>query len=219
MNTQTTCPLCKSKNNSLLYKDHLRDYLQCTNCDLVFVPTEYHLSLAEEKERYDTHNNNPKDSRYRQFLSQLTNPLNLLIPNRSFGLDFGCGPGPALSLMLEEKGHRVELYDKFYYQNQSVFDKTFDFIAMTEVIEHLSDPIFEIERLKSILKPDGVIAIMTQTLTQNTDFKAWYYKNDPSHIGFYNQKSLGYLADYFELEITHYSERVIFLKKNLRKYI
>ena len=40
---------------------------------------------------------------------------------------------------------------------------------------------------KSILKPDGVIAIMTQTLTQNTDFKAWYYKNDPSHIGFYNQ--------------------------------
>ena len=101
MNTQNTCPLCKSENNSLLYKDHLRDYLQCANCDLVFVPTEYHLSLAEEKERYDTHNNNPKDSRYRQFLSQLTTPLNLLIPNRSFGLDFGCGPGPTLSLMLE----------------------------------------------------------------------------------------------------------------------
>ena len=152
-------------------------------------------------------------------MSQLTTPLNLLIPNRSFGLDFGCGPGPALSLMLEEKGHRVELYDKFYYQDQSVFDKTFDFITLTEVIEHLSDPIFEIGRLKSILKPDGVIAIMTQTLTQNTDFKTWYYKNDPSHIGFYNQKSLGYLADYFELEITYYSDRVIFLKKNLRKYI
>jgi len=213
VNTHITCPLCTSENNSLFYKDHLRDYLECANCHLVFVPNEYHLSLAEEKERYDTHNNNPKDYRYRQFLSQLTNPLNLLIPSRSFGLDFGCGPGPTLSLMLEEKGHRVELYDKFYYQNQSVFKKTFDFITLTEVLEHLSDPIFEIERLKSILKPDGVIAIMTQTLTQNTDFKAWYYKNDPSHIGFYNQKSLGYLADYLELEITHYSERVIFLKK------
>ena len=213
MAAQNTCPLCSSKNYSLFHKDHLRKYLQCLNCDFVFVSSQYHLSESEERKRYDTHNNNPEDPRYRQFLSQLTVPLNELISIDSYGLDFGCGPGPTLSLIMQEKGHQMDLYDKFYARDQSVFKKTFDFITLTEVLEHLSDPIFEIERLKSILKPDGVIAIMTQTLTQNTDFKAWYYKNDPSHIGFYNQKSLGYLADYLALEIAHYSERIIFLKK------
>ncbi len=213
MATQITCPLCSSQKHSHCHKDKLRKYLQCLICEFVFVPTQYHLSESEEKERYDTHNNNPKDPRYRQFLSQITKPLSDLIPDSSHGLDFGCGPGPTLSLMLEKEGHQVDLYDKYYVDDKSVFDKVFDFITLTEVIEHLSDPVFELERLTSILKPGGTIAILTQTLTTDIDFKAWYYKNDPSHIGFYNQKSLGILADYLELEITHYSERVIFFKK------
>ena len=70
--------------------------------------------------------------------------------------------------MLEEKGHQVELYDKFYAQDHSVFDKEFDFITLTEVIEHLEILCLRLERLTSILKPKGVLAIMTQTLTKET---------------------------------------------------
>jgi len=212
--TQITCPLCTSKKCSLFHKDQFREYLQCLACKFVFVPSQYHLSDSEEKERYDTHNNNPQDLRYRQFLSQLTKPLNDLISDGSYGLDFGCGPGPTLSLILEEEGHQVDLYDKFYAEDESVFDKKFDFITLTEVIEHLSDPIFEFERLAAILKPGGMIGVMTQTLTDDKDFKSWYYKNDPSHIGFYNQKSLRVLSNHLKLEINHYSDRVIFFKKN-----
>ena len=189
--------------------------MQCLNCDFVFVPSQYHLSESEEKKRYDTHNNNPDDPRYRQFLSQLTEPLNEIISSDSYGLDFGCGPGPTLSLMMQEKGHQMDLYDKFYAKNQSVFKKSFDFITLTEVLEHLCDPVFELERLASILKPKGILAVMTQTLAQDIDFKSWYYKNDPSHISFYNDKSLTGLASLLELEITQFSDRVIFFKKNL----
>ena len=188
--------------------------MQCLNCEFVFVPSQYHLSEPEERKRYDTHNNNPEDPRYRQFLSQLTEPLNEIISSNSYGLDFGCGPGPTLSLMMQEKGHQMDLYDKFYARNQSVFKKSFDFITLTEVIEHLSDPVFELERLASILKPKGILAVMTQTLAQDIDFKSWYYKNDPSHIGFYNDKSLTCLASLLELEITQFSDRVIFFKKS-----
>ena len=49
MTTKSTCPLCSSKNNSLFHKDHLRKYLQCLNCEFVFVPSQYHLSDSEEK--------------------------------------------------------------------------------------------------------------------------------------------------------------------------
>jgi hypothetical protein len=70
------------------------------------VPKIYQLSEDEEKSRYDTHNNDPKDVRYRQFLSQLSEPLLKKISDNSFGLDFGAGPGPTLSLMLEDYGHK-----------------------------------------------------------------------------------------------------------------
>ncbi len=147
-------------------------------------------------------------------MSQLTLPLQELIPGESVGLDFGSGPGPTLSLMLEEKGHQVDLFDKHYAKDESVFVKEFDFITLTEVIEHLSDPIFELERLTSMLKPGGCIAIMTQTMTKEIDFSKWYYKNDPSHIGFYNQESLIFLANHLELGVNFHSDRVIFFINN-----
>ena len=108
----------------------------------------------------------------------------------------------------------MDLYDKFYARNQSVFEKSFDFITLTEVLEHLSNPVFELERLASILKPKGILGVMTQILKQDIDFKSWYYKNDPSHIGFYNEKSLTDLAALLGLEITQFSDRVIFFKKS-----
>ena len=76
----------------------------------------------------------------------------------------------------------------------------------------------EFKRLASTLRAGGYIALMTHLLTEETDFRSWYYKNDPSHIGFFNQKSLNYVAEELGFEINVYSERVIFLKK-LSKYI
>ena len=214
MTDSTNCPLCQSINHSLFHKDQNREYFLCSVCSYVFVPNQFHLSESEEKLRYDTHNNDSEDARYRQFLSQLTLPLQELIPEESVGLDFGSGPGPTLSLMLEEKGYQIDLYDKYYAKNESVFDKEFDFITLSEVIEHLSEPILELERLASMLKPGGCIAMMTQTMTQEVDFTKWYYKNDPSHIGFYNQQSLIFLANYLGLEPTFHSDRVIFFINN-----
>ena len=135
-----TCPLCLSKYCSEFYKDKFREYLQCNNCEFVFVPKSYHLSETDEKLRYDTHNNNPLDNRYRNFLSQLEEPLLHQIPEKSYGLDFGSGPGPTLSLMLEEKGHHVELYDKFYASNDYVFNKRFAFVSATEVVADVRAP-------------------------------------------------------------------------------
>ena len=215
MINKIACPLCKSTNSSKFYKDKFREYLCCASCDFVFVPKAYHLSKTEEKLRYDTHNNNPYDDRYRGFLSQLLKPLLERIPEKSSGLDFGSGPGPTLSLMLEEYGHTMELYDKFYADNDSVFDKKYDFITATEVLEHLSEPMEEISRLSGILSNQGYLAVMTQILTSQIDFSSWYYKNDPSHIGFFTKKSLNFLASYLNIEVSFVSERVVFFKKNI----
>ena len=214
MINKITCPLCKTTNSSKFYKEKFREYFRCLSCDFVFVPKMYHLSNAEEKSRYDTHNNDPNDHHYRHFLSQLLVPLLERIHQKSNGLDFGSGPGPTLSLMLEECGHSVDLYDKFYANDISVFEKKYDFITATEVVEHLSEPMAEISRLIEMLNNQGHLAVMTQILTPQIDFSSWYYKNDPSHIGFFTKKSLSFLASYLNIEVYFISERVVFFQKN-----
>ena len=213
MSSVITCSLCQSDKTSHFHKEEFRQFLICLNCAFVFVPKIYQLSEDEEKLRYDTHNNDPKDARYRQFLSQLSEPLLKKISDNSFGLDFGSGPGPTLSLMLEDYGHKVALFDKFYAKDMSVFNQKYDFITATEVIEHLSNPMTEINRLIKCLNDGGYLAVMTQILTSKIDFSNWYYKNDPSHIGFFSKKTLSYLASNFDLEVEFISERVIFFRK------
>ena len=54
---------------------------------------------------------------------------------QSYGLDFGCGPGPTLSLMLEGQGHQLALFDIYYADNPLLLQGSYDFITGTEVVE------------------------------------------------------------------------------------
>ena len=115
--------------------------------------------------------------------------------------------------MLEECGYCVDLYDKYYAKNYAVFDKQYDFITASEVVEHLRQPLVELSRLMGLVKSNGVLAIMTQILTPQIDFEQWYYKNDPSHVGFFSEKALNYLSQKWQAELYMISERVVIFKK------
>ena len=70
------CPLCKSANTSSHYHtDNRRDYLQCSQCDLVYVSPEFLLSKQIEKQEYDLHENSFEDEGYRKFLRKVLTPL------------------------------------------------------------------------------------------------------------------------------------------------
>ncbi len=207
------CPLCSSKQTQLYYTDDTRQYHACSACGFIFVPSVFHLSEVEQKTRYDLHNNDPNDADYRGFLSQVAEPLLERIPKESEGLDFGCGPGPTLSIMLEEQGCKVDLFDKFFAQNNEVFSRKYDFITATEVLEHLSQPAFELNRLYNMLNSGGVLGVMTEMLSDNTSFADWYYKNDPTHIGFFNRTSLQRLARTWCAEVEILSSRVVLITK------
>ena len=82
------------------------------------------------------------------------------------------------------------------------------------MVEHLKQPMIELNRLIGLLKSNGVLAIMTQILTPQIDFNQWYYNKDPSHIGFFSEKALRYLGEKWQAEFYVISERVIIFKKN-----
>ena len=214
----TCCPLCLFGAITPYYDDGKRPYLQCECCYLVFVSNAYWLSLDEEKAEYDLHENNADDQGYRQFLSRLCEPLSkrldLSLVGDCKGLDFGCGPGPTLSLMLEEKGAAMALYDPFYFNDKTVLDGTYDFICATEVVEHLSDPKKEFAQLFSMLKSGGWLGLMTKMVKNQQAFSRWHYINDQTHICFYSRATFEFIAEQVGASVTFVANDVILLQKN-----
>lgn len=209
------CPLCNSEKNTHYYEDKLREYWQCHNCHLIFVPSQFHLNEAEEQKVYDLHENNPADSGYRNFLSRLITPLHETLSETGIqppasGLDFGAGPGPTLSLMLEEAGYSMAIYDHYYARHPEVLAQEYDFITSTEVWEHLSQPQQVIDQLFSILKPKGIIGVMTKRIPR-TPFENWHYIKDPTHITFFADETFKFIAEKYQCELRLLSNDVALL--------
>lgn len=187
MISETHCPLCGGSAISPYCSDRLRSYLQCAVCKLVFVPPERYLTREAERAEYDLHQNDINDPGYRRFLSRLMLPLVARLTPGARGLDFGCGPEPALAHMLRESGFEAVLYDSFFVPDEAVFGASYDFICATEVVEHLHHPERELQRLWSLLQPGGWLGIMTKLVRDPEAFANWHYKNDPTHVCFYGE--------------------------------
>ncbi len=208
------CPLCKEKRSAAFSRGNDRDYYHCRVCSMVFVPPEHFLSRQEEKKRYDLHRNCTDDTGYLAYLSRLYNPMLERITPKSRGFDFGCGPEPVLASLFGKAGHKVAVYDVFYRPEESVFQEHYDFITASEVVEHLRDPGYELERLWSCLNPGGILGIMTQWIVPAEAFSRWHYRNDRTHICFYAKETFEWLAQKWGAT-TVFPERdvVLFLKK------
>ncbi len=209
------CPLCRKDTKEEFYHDHRRNYLLCRHCHLVFVPSTHYLSQADEKAAYDHHQNSPTDLDYRRFLSRVFDPLQERIAPNSHGLDFGSGPGPTLSVMFEEIGHTVTLYDHFYANNPAALHQTYDFITATEVVEHLHDPSTSLSQLWTLLKPGGYLGLMTKLVRDQQAFATWHYKNDLTHVCFFSRATFEWLANQWQAELEFFHNDVmIFFKPN-----
>ena len=209
--TDHHCPLCLTSDTTEFWADRNRSYRRCRHCSLVFVPERYWLDADQEKAVYDLHQNDPTDPGYRRFLSRLSEPLLARLPSAQKGLDFGCGPGPALPGMLEAHGHRVDCYDPFYRDQPRVFADVYDFICATEVVEHLRDPDQVFRDLFNMLKPGGWLAIMTKLVIDADAFTTWHYIRDRTHICFFSHSTFAYLAKRFHAGLTFAAKDVILL--------
>ncbi|MEM1401691.1 MAG: class I SAM-dependent methyltransferase [Pseudomonadota bacterium] len=189
------CPLCAGEHCSLYHQDAAREYWICATCDLVHVPSGFFLSPEDERLEYEQHENSIGEPGYERFLSRLANPLLERLTLQSSGLDFGCGPAPALARMLEREGHRVAVYDAFFASDPRVFKQRYAFITATEVVEHLHEPGAELQRLWSLIEPGGWLAVMTKLVSDPEAFANWHYIRDPTHVCFFSRRSWQWWAD------------------------
>jgi hypothetical protein len=206
------CPLCRKPGGRPFYHDS-RAYFRCPVCYLVYVLPHQFLSPEEENSVYDQHDNCVDDPRYRRFLGRLFVPLSQRLAPQSCGLDFGSGPGPTLSVMFEEAGHSMQIYDPFYAPDIQPLQQQYDFITASEVVEHLHHPRRELDRLWSCLKPQGSLGIMTKRVLDQGAFSRWHYKNDLTHVCFFSSETFRWLADYWHALLTFPEKDVVLFTK------
>jgi len=192
------CPVCQGRQTSPFWQDPSDKtavcYWRCSRCEATFLDAARRLDAAAEQTLYRLHRNDPDDPGYRRFLARLADPLLARLPPACDGLDYGCGPGPALAAMLREAGHAVALYDPLFVDDAAALQRRYQFITCSEVAEHFHDPATEFSRLASLLRPGGMLAVMTRFLTDDVDFARWHYRRDPTHVVFYRPATFRFLA-------------------------
>lgn len=192
------------------------DTFVCSECGLVFKNPQNFNSTEKDLARYSTHNNNNNDQGYLDFLGKFVTPLKKYLSPGFKALDFGCGPGPTLSILLEEIGGVVINYDPLFYpETQLLIPKFYDVVTSTEVVEHFKNPRQDWQVLIDLVKENGVIAIMTLFYSPEIDYTKWWYKNDHTHIVFYQQKTLEFIAREFKLEILYNDKKSIVIFKKV----
>ena len=205
------CPLCGGTSAPFHHSDRL--FLSCGACALVFVPARQHLSLEQERSRYSTHRNSPEDSGYRAFLDRLLIPLTARLVTGACGLDYGSGPGPAVSTMMRERGFVMADYDPFFAPDEAPLRATYDFVTCTEVVEHLRRPIDAFSHIDALLRPGGVFGILTGVLESDNEFAPWWYHRDVTHIAFYRPNTLEWIARHFHWRLERASRDAAFFQK------
>jgi len=205
---RVACSLCESPTQFFSEFRNV-EYLICSNCQGIQVNPKSHITQDEEKDRYLTHNNDVKDLRYQQFVSPIVNAVLNQFNSKQKGLDFGAGTGPVITELLKEKGYEMALYDPYFWNDQKVLKEKYDFIVICEVIEHFYTPDKEFKLLRSLLKENGSIFIMTDLYHDEINFDKWYYKNDPTHVFFYQQSTINWIKNHYDFKRVSIVNRLI----------
>jgi len=206
------CILCGGESDAF-FKDTKSSYFACRTCDLHFLDPQWRLSPTDEHSRYRTHQNNPADPRYQEFMRPVLDQAREKPPEAGPILDFGCGEGSVFCHVLKPLGYTVANYDPFFFPDRSVLVKKYEFVAAVEVLEHLFDPAKELQLLRGLLQPGGRLGIMTLLLTPQVNFADWYYRRDPTHVCFYTPATFIWIGRHFGFsEVRIHSDRVIELR-------
>lgn len=102
----------------------------------------------------------------------------------------------------------------------------YDIITIIDVIEHVSDPYEMIENAFSLLRPGGIIAVVTPDVrslaARIMGWKWWHYRI--AHVGYFDKTNLKFLFDKIGIKLVSISRpswsfSVAYIRDRLVRYI
>ncbi|CAA6805463.1 MAG: Putative methyltransferase associated with DUF414 [uncultured Sulfurovum sp.] len=197
------CKICQDKTS--LIKDLKKEllYYRCTSCAFVFLDDLHIIDKVQEKQQYDLHHNGFENEGYVQMFEDFINlAVDPYLLNIKTVLEFGSGPGPVLSKLLEHRGLEVDIYDLYYAPIEVYASKKYDLITATEVFEHLAEPLEVLALLVKHTNMNGYIILMTKFPPKDDKaFINWWYRRDPTHISFFTPESFEIMAEKLSLKV------------------
>jgi len=218
MNDISNCPVCKSLSISKVdFKSHqeLGDFeiSECANCSHRFLrnpPSSkelenyYNHLYAKDKRVYKTGKPGFRDY-------ALIKTLKSCLPKNACVLDIGSNFGSTLlafpksykleGIELSKSAATVANQSPRLTIHQTPFEKInlpnskFDCIVSLAVIEHISDTNFFLKKISKLLKPGGIVVLMTGDYSSWTAQKLlhnWHLYHSGGHLHFFSKKSLHY---------------------------
>lgn len=204
---QDKCRICGGEaalfDNALVLRKYQVSYFRCEACGFVQTETPYWLEEAYTSAIASI----DVGILFRNLLNRRITAalLNVIFPDAKAILDYGAGHGIFVRLM-RDKG-----YNFFWYDLHATNDyargfehksgTAYDLVTSFEVLEHVVDPISEIERIIS-LSPN--VFFSTELLPSPPPKVAdwWYYAPlGGQHVALYTAQSLGILAKRYGLHL------------------
>lgn len=208
----SNCLICNSETKELHDPQMKVTYDVCQRCDFILKQEEFFLDEETEKGRYDLHNNDSEGYK-NSFDDVVNNYIKKLNPRRI--LDYGSGPYPVLTKILEQD-YQVNHYDPFYHNDKGYLDHHYSLIVLSEVIEHMHQPLDELKHVLGLLEQNGYLIILTHLRHMKEDeFLNWWYRRDRTHVGFYSEKTFERIALDLELELKETNHKNIIVLQKL----
>lgn len=209
MNYHNQCILCNSTDIKELKKYRKHYLVKCKKCSFVFsnrIPEDDEL-----QQHYATYQRNAEISSIT--IKRYEELLNILEKYRKTNtiLDIGCGDGHFLNVA-KQKGWNVygtEFTDEAVNVctqkgincfkgrlSELEFNTTFDVITSFEVIEHIYNPVEEINIISKLLRKGGGFYLTTPNFTSLTTLILQEHRRTieyPEHLSYYTPQTLHYL--------------------------
>lgn len=213
--TNPPCRVCKSPA-PLFYQD-TRTFHKCPNCWLIFTNDFPDKTLEENHYKSQWQTTEPEFWKNQttaliSYIQAYFSPKNIL--------DFGAGSGE-MARELRSQGYQVTALEPMRdgYLKDQQYPQLFDVVIAVEVIEHLPNPWEELEQIEKVLEPEGIMVFstgLTNPFIEAPDavehFKTWWYKDDPTHLSFFCNHTLGVMAELRDYTIDIFGDKVFVVR-------
>ncbi|MCH1929821.1 class I SAM-dependent methyltransferase [Shewanella sp. A25] len=207
------CPLCQNTQTVLLLQDKKRSFYVCQTCGLAFADAKSHLPPAAERQRYGRSRIASKQRQLSQFILPFLEQMQQHQKGSLIGLNFGRILDQDSLISIERAGHTLNQYDPFFAPDHETLKQEYDFICCYRVFEHFQYPVKEWSLLSRLLKPSGWLAISTPLLVDLEGFAKWHYKNNLTHVSFYQRQTFEHLAHNSDFELLFAAKDLVLMQK------
>ncbi len=203
---------------SPVFFEDKRKFYKCRNCFLIF--TDEFAGEAEAEAHYKKQQAETDASFWKEQVDALLTISAKYVPRPKKILDFGAGSGE-ITKEIRSRGldcTSLEPMEDGFLKDQS-FGEKFDIIFAVEVIEHIQNLWEELREMEEVLSPGGVMVfstILTDKFVYEANsvdvFREWFYKDDQTHVSFFCNETMSYIANMLGYEAYTFGQNVIVLK-------